>query len=208
MQGATVESAIVVARPGDLTAGWSYTALSRARGSTRLLIHPDAHDRDRSEFAPPGQPDRPTHPQLLDRIRQRMSERDSEDLALEQLPTPSEHAPAGGPRDPDLATARSLQHEPHQDHAAHRAEWATTTLGEPPDNARQLEAWEKAIHATTTYRTRYNITTPNDPLGPRPEQRGQQQRDYQRAQRAIQRAQHRLHLVPPHAHEHDLGIGL
>ena len=38
-QGATVEAAIVVANPSDLTAGWSYTALSRARAGTRLLIH-------------------------------------------------------------------------------------------------------------------------------------------------------------------------
>src|SRR5207245_6798225 len=37
MQGGTVERAIVVASPRDLTAGWSYTALSRARGETRLL---------------------------------------------------------------------------------------------------------------------------------------------------------------------------
>ena len=41
MQGATVEAAIVVASPRDLTAGWSYTALSRARATTRLLIHDD-----------------------------------------------------------------------------------------------------------------------------------------------------------------------
>ena len=33
MQGATVEAAIVVASPRDLTAGWSYTALSRARAT-------------------------------------------------------------------------------------------------------------------------------------------------------------------------------
>jgi ATP-dependent exoDNAse (exonuclease V) alpha subunit len=32
MQGGTVERAVVVASPDDLTAGWSYTALSRARG--------------------------------------------------------------------------------------------------------------------------------------------------------------------------------
>jgi conjugative relaxase-like TrwC/TraI family protein len=32
MQGGTVETALVVAAPRDLTAGWSYTALSRARG--------------------------------------------------------------------------------------------------------------------------------------------------------------------------------
>ncbi len=32
MQGGTVETAVVVASPRDLTAGWSYTALSRAQG--------------------------------------------------------------------------------------------------------------------------------------------------------------------------------
>lgn len=35
--------------PRDLTAGWSYTALSRARGQTRLLIHDDT-TRQRSEL--------------------------------------------------------------------------------------------------------------------------------------------------------------
>ena len=44
MQGATVERAIVVANGRDLTAGWSYTALSRARGTTSLLIHDEALD--------------------------------------------------------------------------------------------------------------------------------------------------------------------
>ena len=34
MQGATVEQATVVASPHDLSRGWSYTALSRARGQT------------------------------------------------------------------------------------------------------------------------------------------------------------------------------
>ena len=38
MQGGTVEQAIVVASVGELTRGWSYTALSRARGETRLLV--------------------------------------------------------------------------------------------------------------------------------------------------------------------------
>jgi ATP-dependent exoDNAse (exonuclease V) alpha subunit len=41
MQGGTVETATVVASPHDLTAGWSYTALSRARGHTRLVIYED-----------------------------------------------------------------------------------------------------------------------------------------------------------------------
>ncbi len=184
MQGGTVESAIVLASPGDLTAGWSYTALSRARGSTHLLIHPDTHDPSRNEIAPPGHTERPTHTQLLDRVTQRMSERDSEDLAGEQLPaqTPKEPPPPGA--------------------------WVTKTLGEQPENPHQREAWEKAINATTSYRARYDITTPDDALGPQPAQRGRQQRDYQRAQRAIERAQHRLHRTPSHPHEHDLGIGL
>ncbi len=52
MQGATVEAAIVVATPRDLTAGWSYTALSRARASTRLLIHDDQPPHERADHAP------------------------------------------------------------------------------------------------------------------------------------------------------------
>jgi conjugative relaxase-like TrwC/TraI family protein len=82
MQGGTVEQAIVLASPRDLTAGWSYTALSRARRETQILII-DAHNDERSEFAPAGsglswQP-------LLARVARRMRERDDEDLAIEQL---------------------------------------------------------------------------------------------------------------------------
>jgi conjugative relaxase-like TrwC/TraI family protein len=82
MQGATVERAIVVAAPHDLTAGWSYTALSRARGGTRLMVV-DAHSDERSEFAPAGMPVQPDA--SLARIARRMLERDDEDLALERL---------------------------------------------------------------------------------------------------------------------------
>jgi hypothetical protein len=82
MQGGTVERAIVVASPRDLTAGWSYTALSRARGETRVLIV-DTHDDERSEFAPAGSA-LPREP-LLARVARRMVERDDEDLASEQI---------------------------------------------------------------------------------------------------------------------------
>jgi conjugative relaxase-like TrwC/TraI family protein len=82
MQGGTVERAIVLASPRDLTAGWSYTALSRARGETRVLIV-DAHDNERSEFAPDGSALSPEPP--LARVARRMVERDDEDLALEQV---------------------------------------------------------------------------------------------------------------------------
>lgn len=49
MQGATLASAIVLATPRDLTAGWSYTALSRARGQTLLVIYDDTASHQRSE---------------------------------------------------------------------------------------------------------------------------------------------------------------
>ena len=53
MQGGTVERAFVVASPEDLTAGWSYSALSRARGTTRLLIADlDRRGAERVEVAP------------------------------------------------------------------------------------------------------------------------------------------------------------
>ncbi len=42
MQGGTVEHATILASIRDLTKGWSYTALSRARAETRL--HIDASD--------------------------------------------------------------------------------------------------------------------------------------------------------------------
>jgi conjugative relaxase-like TrwC/TraI family protein len=82
IQGGTVERAILVASPRDLTAGWSYTALSRARGETRVLII-DAHEDERSEFAPGGST--LAREPCLARIARRMLERDDEDLAVERL---------------------------------------------------------------------------------------------------------------------------
>jgi hypothetical protein len=111
MQGGTVERAIVVASPRDLTASWSYTALSRARGETRVLII-DTHDDERSEVAPADcvlsrEP-------LLARLTRRMLERDDEDLAVEQLPAgPDEIELAGGIPSRgsvnDVAARRALQ---------------------------------------------------------------------------------------------------
>jgi hypothetical protein len=86
MQGGTVERAIVVASPRDLTAGWSYTALSRARGETRLLIHEQDQATERAEFSPAEQ-SRTERTDLLTRVARHMRERDDEDLAIEQLPS-------------------------------------------------------------------------------------------------------------------------
>ncbi|MGA2164635.1 MAG: MobF family relaxase [Solirubrobacteraceae bacterium] len=116
MQGGTIEGAIVVASPRDLTAGWSYTALSRARGTTRLLVYDDDLERERSEFAPTDQTPEATRDGLLDRVGRRMLERDDEELAIEQLPS------AGRAGDPDVASTRAHAAEPPQEHAAARAE--------------------------------------------------------------------------------------
>jgi hypothetical protein len=114
MQGATVERAFVVASPQDLTAGWSYTALSRARASTRLFIHQEELGHEREEIAP-HEPDRmPERAELLARVQQRMTVPDDEDLAIEQL------APAGHADHPRLIAGPAGQ--PAQEHAASRAE--------------------------------------------------------------------------------------
>jgi hypothetical protein len=115
MQGATVERAIVVATPHDLTAGWSYTALTRARQHTRLLIHDHQplSDHQRNDIAP-DEPDRAARrEELLGRVARRMTERDDQDLAIEQLP------PAGHTDDPHLTLPLA---EPLQERAADRAE--------------------------------------------------------------------------------------
>ncbi|MDP9435431.1 MAG: hypothetical protein M3P93_09670 [Actinomycetota bacterium] len=90
MQGGTVERAIVVAAPHDLTRGWSYTALSRARGQTRLHVDGQhilsAVQAERAELAPHDARERPTHAGVLARTAERMKVRDDEDLAVTQLP--------------------------------------------------------------------------------------------------------------------------
>jgi hypothetical protein len=116
MQGATVEAAIVVATPGDLTAGWSYTALSRARASTRLLIHDDQPTRERADHAPERAQEPASRDELLARAGRRMLERDDQDLAVEQLP------PAGRADDRQLTLALDHTGEPVQERAALRAE--------------------------------------------------------------------------------------
>ena len=114
MQGATVERAIVVAAMRDLTAGWSYTALSRARGSTSLLVHDEALDHDRDDIAPHQATRASARDELLARVQQGMTVRDDEDLAIEQL------APAGHADDRELTGA--VAGGPIQEEAARRAE--------------------------------------------------------------------------------------
>jgi conjugative relaxase-like TrwC/TraI family protein len=116
MQGATVEAAVVLASPRDLTAGWSYTALSRARATTRLLIHDDQPVQDRAEVAPERTRAPVTERELLAKVAARMLERDDEDLAIEQL------APAGRADDHQLTLTLEHPHEPIQEQPAAHAE--------------------------------------------------------------------------------------
>jgi hypothetical protein len=116
MQGGTVEAAVVVASPRDLSAGWSYTALSRARGETQLLIYEDRHQQERGEFSPRAPFPNPGRAELLARVERRMAQRDDEELAIQQLAGP------GRPHDRSLSSARAVGQDVAQERAAIRAE--------------------------------------------------------------------------------------
>jgi conjugative relaxase-like TrwC/TraI family protein len=145
MQGGTVETALVVACPRDLTAGWSYTALSRARGQTRLLIYEHELTEGRVELAPAKQLPMVARSDLLTRVERHMLERDDEDLAIEKL------AGAGRADDPDLAGSRELAAEPSQEWAAARSEPETPAvatsaqLRELRERVEQLQAQLRAL---------------------------------------------------------------
>ncbi|MHB8695908.1 MAG: ATP-dependent DNA helicase, partial [Solirubrobacteraceae bacterium] len=117
MQGGTVEDAIVVASPEDLTAGWSYSALSRARGATRLLVSDiGRRDTERAEHAPDGaRPDR-SRSEVISRAMRRMLVRDDEDLAVDQLRA------AGREDDAGLAAHRAGVGPVEQEAGARRGE--------------------------------------------------------------------------------------
>ncbi len=103
MQGGTVEWAAVVGGPGDFTRNWSYTALSRARQPTEILLidEPTPASAERDAIAP-NSPGRERGP--LQRMALRMRERDGEDLAIEQLPEPPDRA---SPLNPHAYPARA-----------------------------------------------------------------------------------------------------
>lgn len=146
MQGGTVEAAIVVATPRDLTAGWSYTALSRARGQTRLLIHDHQPAAGRSEFAPSERTSTVARDALMGRVQRRMLERDDEDLAIEQLPG------AGRANDPEVAAGVSATELP-QEAAAALAEPAppvTANQGRLRELRERIEQMQAQLHALPT----------------------------------------------------------
>ena len=147
MQGATVERAIVLASPRDLSAGWCYTALSRARGTTRLLIHDERVAVGRSEVAPAERVGAATDDALLAQVERRMHERDSQQLAIEQL------APAGRSDDLALENTRQLAYELPQEQGAARLELHDHTRNEALDAMREelnrLRAQRSALPVRT-----------------------------------------------------------
>jgi ATP-dependent exoDNAse (exonuclease V) alpha subunit len=118
MQGGTVEWAAVIGQPGDFTRNWSYTALSRARHPTQILLidEPTAAEEARAEIAPASTVAQETP---IERLARRMRERDDEDLALEQL----EHA----------ELARTGDADPHRDRPRAEPERKPAGLAEKHD---------------------------------------------------------------------------
>ena len=103
MQGATVEHAVVVANPGHMTAGWSYSALSRARTATQLHLvgeEAQAASDQRAERRDEG-PQQPvtaaTAEQVIAATAFVMGKRDDEDLAVDQIASLPGPGRAGDP---------------------------------------------------------------------------------------------------------------
>ncbi len=148
MQGGTVEAAIVVASPHDLTAGWSYTALSRARGQTELLIYDERRAEERSEFSPRDPSPARGHLELIARAQRRMLQRDDEDLAVQRL------SGSGRPDDPAVLRARGLQAEQGQERGTVHAEAAAvgdTSNARLPQLREQLRHAEAQLRALPTH---------------------------------------------------------
>jgi hypothetical protein len=149
MQGGTVEQAIVLAAPHDLSQGWSYTALSRARGQTRLLITGrDPAQGEREDIAPAGRRPPTEESVVLALVGRRMLDRDDEDLAIAQLPAP------GHTDDPELR--RIAPDEPLQERAATQAEPQLAVSASRPlaglrERVEQLQAQLAALPSEELY---------------------------------------------------------
>jgi conjugative relaxase-like TrwC/TraI family protein len=86
-QGATVQWAGVIGRPGEFRGEWAYTALSRAQESTTIHLIGERSEADceRDEYAPASAD--PSPADVLRRFGAALSETELEPLAAERLPT-------------------------------------------------------------------------------------------------------------------------
>jgi len=129
-QGGTVERAIVLGAPEDFSRNWGYTALSRAREATEVMLIAERAARPGREENT-GEELYRSSEQTLDTLARRLREPDAEDLALEQL----ERAAAN---DPDVETG--------VDAVAERA----VTPTEDPEAGAEANATEIARAAADT----------------------------------------------------------
>jgi hypothetical protein len=156
VQGATVEWAGVVGRPAEFTAEWAYTALSRARGRTRVhvIAEPSAQPREREHYAPP-EPAR-TREEALQATRLAMRRREAEQLAIErgkpeEVPTTEfdagarlplrEIAEAGAERAATPETAGPTPRSPVGQKRAHTRDNPTSTADQPTNHPPPEPDW-------------------------------------------------------------------
>jgi hypothetical protein len=85
--------------------------------------------------------------------------------------------------------------------------WVQKAFGGQPDEPQLQEAWEQGVRQAARYRIQYDITDPDDPLGPKPEQRDQHL-DWRRAHEAVDRTDRRLGREAKDERGVDLGIEL
>jgi hypothetical protein len=85
--------------------------------------------------------------------------------------------------------------------------WARATFGERPDEPRPREVWENAVRQAARYRVQYDILDPSHAVGKQPEQR-EQQRDWEKAHEAVERAERRLGRETQAERGVDVKIGL
>ncbi len=83
--------------------------------------------------------------------------------------------------------------------------YLNTALGPRPDAASARQSWRTASDAIERYRDRYQITDPNDALGPPPAE-ARQRAAYHAAQRIVQTA--RLTGQPSIEGDHGIAIDL
>lgn len=81
--------------------------------------------------------------------------------------------------------------------------WAVRSFGERPIEPRLRTEWEQGVRQVARYRLQYDITHPDDPLGPEPQPR-EHQHDRQRARDALDRSAR--HLGRDVSVDHDLGV--
>jgi ATP-dependent exoDNAse (exonuclease V) alpha subunit len=134
-RGATVEWAGVIGRPSEFTREWAYTALTRARGATRIyaIAEATARQRERERHAPP-EPERPTT-EALDAMKSTMRRREAEALAIEAI-EPADLRTTARPRAPRLPLTELAE-------AGAEQASSTSSIWRSPSDLTSGPAWQQ-----------------------------------------------------------------